>query len=201
VRNRLRLHYMLLNSRSRRINNLDKEVNASSYLRLFHISSEYPQLRNFSNAARQLGSSAAILSSAFHLRTRLAQINFLYRENAANLFPRKISHATHPNNNNNDSKKRQRMTPYMSVRHRAMPHIARPSISDDLDLEDFPEQFEELATEVTTFVNCLNEFPEFTDEAVNASISSFEGDLKYWANCLKEYEGMCCFQILLYLSN
>ena len=28
-----------------------------------------------------------------------------------------------------------------------------------------------------TFLNCLNEFPEFTDEAVNASIKSFEGDL------------------------
>ena len=38
--------------------------------------------------------------------------------------------------------------------------------------------FEHFAVEVTTFLNCLNEFPEFTDEAVNASIRSFEGDLK-----------------------
>ncbi|KAF5368997.1 hypothetical protein D9758_002841 [Tetrapyrgos nigripes] len=149
------------------------------------------ELRNFSNATRQLGSSAAILSSAFHLRTRLAQVKFLYRENAANLFPRKISHAGLPNNSTSNPEKRRRKIPYMSVRHRAMPHVARPvvTVSDNLDLEDFPEQFEKLAVEVTTFVNRLNEFPEFTDEAVNASISSFEGDLKYWASCLKEYEG------------
>ncbi|KAF5368873.1 hypothetical protein D9758_002838 [Tetrapyrgos nigripes] len=159
------------NKFQRKITNLDKE------------------LRNFSNAARQLGSSAAILSSAFHLRTRLAQISFLHRENAANLFPRKISHATLPNTNNNDSRRLRRTMPYMSVRHKAMPHITRPSIIENLDLEDFPEQFEKLAAEVTTFVNCLNEFPEFTDEAVNTSISSFEGDLKYWASCLKAYEG------------
>jgi len=50
-----------------------------------------------------------------------------------------------------------------------------------------------LATDVTTFLKCLNEFPEFTDEAVNASIMSFEGDLKYWASCLNEYAGKRIF--------
>jgi len=31
-----------------------------------------------------------------------------------------------------------------------------------------------------SFLKCLNEFPEFTDEAVNTSIKSFEGDLKVY---------------------
>lgn len=35
-----------------------------------------------------------------------------------------------------------------------------------------------LAKDVMTFLDCLNEFPEFTDEAVNACIVSLEGDLK-----------------------
>ena len=48
------------------------------------------ELRNFSNAARQLGSSVGILSSSFHLRERLTFIGYLFRENAADLFPRKI---------------------------------------------------------------------------------------------------------------
>jgi hypothetical protein len=39
-----------------------------------------------------------------------------------------------------------------------------------------------------TFLNCLNEFPEFTDEAVNQSMRGFEADLKYWASCLAEYK-------------
>lgn len=55
-------------------------------------------------------------------------------------------------------------------------------MNESLDPENFPEQLESLAVDVTTFLNCLNEFPEFTDEAVNASILSFEGDLKVLAS-------------------
>jgi hypothetical protein len=51
-----------------------------------------PKLRNLSNAARQLGSSVGILSSAYHLRERVAQILHLFHENAADLFPRKVQH-------------------------------------------------------------------------------------------------------------
>ena len=34
------------------------------------------------------------------------------------------------------------------------------------------------AEDITTFLACLNEFPEFADEVVNASILVFHGDLK-----------------------
>jgi WD repeat-containing protein 26 len=71
--------------------------------------------------------------------------------------------------NPNLSKKRRRKPP---------PNVARPHVDEDLDPEEFPDQFRLLAKEVMTFLNCLNEFPEFTDEAVNASIGSFESDLK-----------------------
>ncbi len=49
---------------------------------------------------------------------------------------------------------------------------------EKLDPEDFPEQLQMFAQDVTTFLDCLNEFPEFTDEAVNAAVLSLEGDLK-----------------------
>ena len=39
-------------------------------------------------------------------------------------------------------------------------------------------QLEMFARDVTTFLDCLNEFPEFTDEAVNSAIRSLEGDLR-----------------------
>ncbi|KAF8069027.1 hypothetical protein FPV67DRAFT_1607451 [Lyophyllum atratum] len=158
------------NKFQRRINNLDKE------------------LRNFANASRQLGSSVAILSSAFHLRERLAQILVLYRQNASDLFPRKIAHITReiPHDPGPKVKRRRRGR---VAKAKAPPHVARPTVNENLDPEFFPEQLEALATDVATFLNCLNEFPEFTDEAVNASIRSFEGDLKYWASCLKEYTG------------
>ncbi|GJE97468.1 WD40 repeat domain-containing protein [Phanerochaete sordida] len=146
----------------RRIINLDKE------------------LRNFANAARQLGSSVGILSSSFHLRERLAQILFLFRENAADLFPRKVHRQP----------REGVMNPSVRPRRKAKSvHIARPAILDDLDAEDFPDQLQGLAEDVIIFLDCLNEFPEFTDEGVNTSITSLEGDLKYWASCLKAYEG------------
>ncbi|KIK57402.1 hypothetical protein GYMLUDRAFT_46278 [Collybiopsis luxurians FD-317 M1] len=159
----------------KKINNLDKE------------------LRNFSNAARQLGSSAAILASAFHLRTRLAHLLHLYRQNASDVYPRKIkAPASIPGSDGDEKAKKHhksRRSPHLSGKHRALPHVARPIVDANIDLEEFPNQFEALAREVTAFVDSLNEFPEFTDEAVNASISSFEGDLKYWANCLQNYQG------------
>ncbi|KAH9048439.1 WD40 repeat-like protein [Lactarius hengduanensis] len=151
----------------RRVNNLDKE------------------LRNFSNAARQLGSSVGIMSSAFHLRERLAQIAWLFRENAADLFPRKVSHqSTTESAVNPDVIPRRKR-----ARSKAPPHVRRPLVLEKLDPEDFPHQLGLFARDVITFLHCLNEFPEFTDEALNASIVAFEGDLKYWASCLKVYEG------------
>ncbi len=131
------------------------------------------QLRNFSNAARQLASSVAILSSAFHLRERLAQIAWLFRENAADLFPRKVSHQSLESTVKPDILPKRRR-----ARTKAPPHVRRPLVLEKLDREEFPGQLGLFARDVITFLHCLNEFPEFTDEALNASILAFEGDLK-----------------------
>lgn len=132
-------------------------------------------MRNFANAARQLGSSVAILSSAFHLRERLAQVLFLYRENAAALFPRKVSRAPRESIIDPQSIGRRRGRRW---RTKTPSHIVRPLVNEDIDVEDFPSQMEYFAKDIGTFLHCLNEFPEFTDEAVNASILSFERDLQ-----------------------
>ncbi|KAI0760480.1 WD40 repeat-like protein [Fomes fomentarius] len=157
----------VFNKFQRRIMNLDKE------------------LRNFANAARQLGSSVGILSSSYHLRGRLAQILYLFRENAADLFPRKVRHQSREESLTSSHLPQYRR----GKRHRAPPHVYNPTVDERLDSEDFPEQLSMFARDVATFLDCLNEFPEFTDEAVNSAIMSLEGDLKYWASCLKAYEG------------
>lgn len=146
----------------------------------------YSQLRNFANAARQLGSSVAILSSALCLRERLAQLLFLYHENAADLFPRKVirdiwepSAGTQP----------MRQIGRSRTVDRTPSHVARPTVNEKLDPEYFPELLTTLANDLATFLDCLNEFPEFTDEAMNASIRSFEDDLKVvW--CLLHYDSL-----------
>ena len=71
------------------------------------------------------------------------------------------------------------MNPAVRPRRKAKSvHAANPAILEDLDAEDFPDQLQGLADDVITFLDCLNEFPEFTDEGVNTSIISLEGDLK-----------------------
>ena len=152
--------YWLINRR--RINNLDRE------------------LRNFANAARQLGSSVGILSSAFHLRERLVQVLFLFRENAACLFPRRVHHQSlesyadqrHRTEVSTTTRKRRRSP------HKKLPHIARPSLPKEIDVEEFPAQLKAFAQDIANFLRSLNEFPEFTDEVVNNSMNSFEADLK-----------------------
>jgi hypothetical protein len=137
---------------------------------------KYLKLRNFANAARQLGSSVAILASTYHLRERLAQLLFLYQENAAKLFPQKVSHVARDSIGDSPTSRRRRGL--RQVKGKAQLHVPRPTVSENLSLESFPEQLENLAEDVTNFLRCLNEFPEFTDEVVNASIMNFEGDLR-----------------------
>ncbi|KDQ58352.1 hypothetical protein JAAARDRAFT_34151 [Jaapia argillacea MUCL 33604] len=162
----------------------DQVVGADSFYKFQRrVLSLDKELRNFANAARQLGSSVGILSSIYHLRERLTQILFLFRENAASLFPRKV-------------KREPREALVVPLLHqtkkkakRRPSHVPRPVVFEDLDPEHFPLQIENLAKDVMSFLRSLNEFPEFQDEAVNVSIIAFEGDLKYRASCLKAYEG------------
>jgi hypothetical protein len=51
-------------------------------------------------------------------------------------------------------------------------------VREDLDPERFPYQFEMLAKDIVTFASGLSQFPEYTDEAINASALDFEADLK-----------------------
>lgn len=99
-------------------------------------------------------------------------IGYLFHENAADLFPRKIAHAPD----------KALDKPAIPTRGRAKskppPHVRRPVVVNPPKREEFPNQIKLLAQDVITFLHCLNEFPEFTDEAVNASIVAFEGDLK-----------------------
>ena len=106
----------------------------------------------------------------------MAQVLYLFHENAADLFPRKVQHqdtSAHPNN-----------VPLKTRRHRLKPppNVRTPVITGDLDPEHFPKQMSQFAEDIVAFLECLNEFPEFTDEVVNASILAFQGDLKVSLN-------------------
>lgn len=142
-------------------------------------------LRTCVNSTRQLGSSVAILASVFQLRDRLSQICFLFRENAANLYPRKVVRLPRESLVGRSKLPRRRLARLRTSQARGRRRLEL----DKLDLEDFPQQLELFASDLSTFSYSLNEFPEFTDKAIDAPIVAFEDDLKYWASCLIAYEG------------
>ncbi|KAJ7576057.1 hypothetical protein C8J56DRAFT_900238 [Mycena floridula] len=81
--------------------------------------------------------------------------------------------------------RRQRTNRTRPHDHWIRAHATPPAVNENVDLEHIPEQLDALAEDVANCARCLNEFPEFMD---NACLVSFEGDLKYWASCLQEYQ-------------
>jgi len=136
------------------------------------------ELRNFSNASRQLGSSVDIIASSFQLRKHLARILYVFRENAADLFPRTVI--------------RQDFETLVNLRKRRSKRQVQRSGSSHRPGAPIADQLRMFSGDVATFMKDLSEFPEFTDEAVNqsaASVACLEHDLRYWASCLKAYQG------------
>ncbi|QRW18765.1 WD repeat protein [Rhizoctonia solani] len=145
-----------------------------------HVTSLDRQLQGFANAVRQLGSSVGLLNATYYLRGSLIQIEYLFRENAADLF----SEIRRKRDGSRDSPLRATKAERDRV-HTGM----RPQIKPLKDIEQLPEEMDRLAQQIHVFVNRLNDIPEFTDELVNASFISFASDLRYRASCLREFKG------------
>ncbi len=128
-------------------------------------------LQTFTNAVGQLGSSVAILSSADDLRDCLTELLKSFRSNAVLLFQ--------------GSDKEPADIPKLK---RFASRYHRPGKVEDLPAT-IPGQMDSLGSNPKSFVQCLNQIPEFTDQAVNASTALFRDDLVYWGSCLKEHEG------------
>lgn len=128
-------------------------------------------LQQFQNAARQLGSSIGLLSSAYQLRQRLIVVLHLFRENAQSLFPKYIK----PKPEHLDGPASRKSTKLDGPKAAI---LRRPAMKVEKDTEDLPEELGHLAEDVMSFLHHLEEYPEFIDEAVNASITAFQHDLK-----------------------
>jgi len=139
------------------------------------------KLRDFGRAARQLGSSAGILSSAFYLREQLSRISGLYTANSATLFPRLVTQdpveTSEPKDVKSDLSRTKRTSRHV-FKAKIPARFAMPIETPHVGLEQFPKQFELLADDAATFLECLNEVFGFDDGPVNASITSFVSDLQ-----------------------
>ena len=128
-------------------------------------------LQAFQNAARQLGSSIGLLSSAYRLRQRLFVVLHLFRQNAESLFPKYIKPKLEPLDGPAARRPMNTGGPKAAI-------LRRPTMNVETDAEDLPAEMALLAHDVMSFLHHLEEFPEFIDEAVNASITTFQHDLK-----------------------
>ncbi|KAG8788489.1 hypothetical protein FRC12_014530, partial [Ceratobasidium sp. 428] len=153
------------------------------------------QLQGFANSVRQLGSSVGLMNATYHLREALIQIEYFFRENAADLFTEirrgnaEIARATKQNEysegSDTDSLLKKRRILDKDRIHTGM----RPHVKPVGDFELFPSEMEKLSERIGVFVDRLNDIPEFTDELVNATFMSFASDLRYRASCLGEFKG------------
>ena len=96
------------------------------------------------------------------------------------MFPRKVHHQDNSAQMSNQPLRARKKS-------KPPPNVRTPVIASDLDPEDFPEQMSLFVEDITTFLTCLNEFPEFADEVVNASILIFQGDLKVGVGTRRSY--------------
>ena len=95
----------------------------------------------------------------------------LFRENAESLFPKYIRPKPEPLDALAPRKSTKAGGPKAAI-------LRRPTTNVVQDAEDLPKEIAHLAQDVMTFLHHLEEFPEFVDEAVNASITAFQHDLK-----------------------
>ncbi|KAJ1301959.1 hypothetical protein OPQ81_000796 [Rhizoctonia solani] len=136
------------------------------------------KLQSFENAVRQLASSAGLLNATNHLRCRLPRVQRLFQDNASGLFdiiPRATDVGFNPPNGY-----RRRAGSKKRNTGEAMRRSSQP-----VDISKFPAELELLANDLETFVDHLNDVPEFIDEsvhtthpAVNVSVTAFAKDLR-----------------------
>ncbi|KAF8330149.1 uncharacterized protein EI90DRAFT_3124581 [Cantharellus anzutake] len=131
-------------------------------------------LQSFTNAVGQLGSSVAISSSADELRDCLQRLLQSFRSNAAHLFE-------------GGEKELASIPKFRRFASRYYTRTIRSALVQADSPATIPEQMASLAHNLTTFVRCLDQIPEFTDQAVNASTALFHDDLMYWSSCLKDH--------------
>lgn len=140
----------------------------------------------------------ALLRSAGEVRLGLRAVKELFEENVSYL------RETH------DEREPSASTPLDGYFRRPPPrkrrtsHQRHASLSTAVEVDVLPTKLNSLANELHQFgevsccsskaakfeyptsPQCLEEIPEFKDEAVDLSIRNFEGDLQYWAHNMGE---------------
>lgn len=139
------------------------------------------ELRQLSNAARQLGSSVGILSASFRLCERLGRVLFLFRENAIALFPHlKVSQLIRELQvdrywNFKRQRRHRRRNRLLSLVSRLSNGQGQPTI------HGLPNELNALAKDIATLLDCFSQYPEFLDEVPEQTL---EEDIRGWASYL-----------------
>ena len=131
------------------------------------------QLLYLAYAARQLGSSVGIRSSAYRLHRRLTLILYLFRENAADLFPSKVSRKM---------LKSPASPNFRHIQRNKRIKLSSPPLKDTVLATDqgLPHVLSAFSEDIQTLYECINRISEFADDTLNTSFFSLKDDLKVY---------------------
>ena len=129
----------------------------SSKTRIF-TDSIIPKLRRLSNEARQLGSSAGIVSAASRLRERLRKIWLLFFQNASKLFSWNLFY-------------RSAQLELAKHKHSGYVLPAAPADLPSWEPDHVSEELHAFSRDVASLLECFTQFPEFVDEVPDKSLA------------------------------
>ncbi|EJD34924.1 hypothetical protein AURDEDRAFT_176010 [Auricularia subglabra TFB-10046 SS5] len=141
------------------------------------------QLRVFSNAVAQLGSSATLMAASADLYKSVSRVLLHFRYYADQLLPSK------PRKDGQMHANLSRVPTSATGKPRyKLPDVASPLYNDrPADPANLCKDILGLAADTVRFLTCLKDFAEFRDESLKRNILAFEGDLKYWAFSLADF--------------
>ncbi|KAG8946864.1 hypothetical protein FRC03_001246 [Tulasnella sp. 419] len=142
------------------------------------------ELSSLTNDVHPLGPTASLIRSLYDLRKSLHQVHSLFRKNAITISP-SVVQKTEPLSLEAIVLRKGFSDPWNLVK------VPVLMIEDDVsvpDLETFPEQMKHLAQCIESFLEFLQDIPEFTDENLANCIQTAQADLKYWASCLADHK-------------
>ncbi|KAG8943140.1 hypothetical protein FRC03_002648, partial [Tulasnella sp. 419] len=171
--------------------NIDERVQLKGADAFFHfencIRNILTELLGFESDIRSFATASDIISSSNQLRSRLQQVVHLFRVNASDLFPDRVTKesptdgmvsANEPHGVGVRIEEPGASTPMSGVQLHVIP-----------DLEELPEQLGRSAEDLNLFLETLNEIPAFTEAISGLRTLGAPSNLSYWSSHLREFQG------------
>ncbi|KAF8322113.1 hypothetical protein DL93DRAFT_2162961, partial [Clavulina sp. PMI_390] len=139
------------------------------------------ELLSFINAVRHLGSSIGLTRSAEEIRKRLENLREIFRGNLDRLHNGRADEFLESEFHEPGTRARAGTFPPTSQRRRPWRRKTAHVSHVESGIDYLPAILKDLADELKSFKNYIDEIADFSDEAVGSSLEKFASDLCYWS--------------------